>query len=130
MTETQAETKKFPATVAKLLNEYEVVINMGIEDGVKMNQQFLIYRVDLKESIIDPETKKDLGFLEIVKGTGKVIHVQEHMATIRSNRNALDGKRIIRRQSIFGDQIEEVSPSTSTLLPFENAMVGDKAKPI
>ena len=35
--------------------------------------------------IFDPDTKKPLGKLEIVKGTGRVVHVQPKMCTIRTD---------------------------------------------
>ncbi|MEX2120225.1 MAG: hypothetical protein WD847_11580 [Pirellulales bacterium] len=41
--------------------------------------EFLIY--DLSDPILDPETKEELGQLEIVKGRVKVGHVQEKMCT-------------------------------------------------
>jgi hypothetical protein len=75
----------FPAIVAKVLNEYEVIINKGSMHQIKEGQRFLIYRIS-DEEIIDPETQQSLGYLEIVVGRGKVTHVQERKET----RNAGD----------------------------------------
>ena len=76
MVETQEKLeKKFPAFVASIINEYKVVINRGIKHDIRLGQRFLIYKLS-DEEIIDPITKEPLGYLEIVKGTGKVIHLQ------------------------------------------------------
>jgi len=115
----------FPATVAEIINNSKVVINRGLNHDVYLNQRFLIYTLS-DEEIIDPESKKSLGYLEIVKGTGKIIHVMEKMAIIRSDKIKTN---IVRKPSQFRlfpkeEFVEEIE------LSFENPMVGDKAKPI
>ena len=74
MVDTQEKLeKKFPAAVANIINEYKIVINRGSEHNIRLEQRFLIYSLS-HEEIIDPITNEPLGYLEIVKGTGKVIN--------------------------------------------------------
>lgn len=69
--------------VADVIDENTVVINRGQAHGVKKGQRWLIYQNTDRE-IRDPESGESLGFLEVTRGTGKVIHVQDVMATIRA----------------------------------------------
>lgn len=62
-------------TVAKILSPTQVVLSSGSEDGVKPGMEFVIY--DLSDNIIDPETKEDLGQIELVKGRVIAEHVQD-----------------------------------------------------
>lgn len=124
-------------SVAKVIDEYTIVLNQGYEDGIEMGQRFLIYSIG--EEIIDPETKENLGKLEIVRGTGKVTHLQERIATIGSDMKTPPQKTIrkskpgglasVARLYSFGsEEIEEYLPPQS--VRFEYAEVGDFAKPI
>ncbi|WP_146101802.1 hypothetical protein [Rhodopila globiformis] len=60
----------------------EVVIDRGAQPGVQSGDRFLMF--GLGPHITDPDTGKDLGQLEIVRGRGEVVHVQENLATIRT----------------------------------------------
>ena len=122
------EEQIFPATVVKVVDEYRLAINKGTQQGIKNGQRLLIYELS-EEEIIDPNSGKQLGKLEIVKGTGKVIHVQEKMSTVESDTKETD-KRIIRRTLPWAFKPEEETVIAPYLLPFENPKVGDKAKPI
>jgi len=120
----------FPAIVVKILNDYKLVINRGERDGIKLGQRFLIYNLD-KKNIIDPETEENLGRLEIVRGTGKVINLQEKLATIESLTKARSDRTVIkRRDPLRLSMTEETIIPSDELLPFEDASIGDKAKPI
>jgi hypothetical protein len=121
--------RDFPATVVRLLeNELSVVINRGYNDGVKQGQRFLIYNVE-NEPIIDPETNESLGCLEIVRGTGKVTHVQKLMSTIKSDMTKSGAKSMIKRTGIFDfGSSETVTPIEQ--VGFNYPAKGDKAKPI
>ncbi|MGO8942443.1 MAG: hypothetical protein ACLQJ7_02045 [Syntrophobacteraceae bacterium] len=121
--------------VAKIVDAYTVVINKGEANGVKLNQRFLLYAIG--DEIFDPENNQSLGNLEIVKGTGRVLHVQAMMATIESDmfsspsRSIRKVRRRISALSIWpqGDEeIEELGPSQR--ISFENPQVGDFAKAI
>lgn len=122
--------ERFPALVVKVIDEYKVVINRGSNDNIKVGQRFLIYR--LEEEIFDPVSNESLGFLEIVKGTGRVIHVQEKIATIESDKFDRE-KKIVKKRNhpgllLGGVEVEEITPRE--LLPFEDPEIGDKAKPV
>lgn len=69
--------------VAKVTNAEELVLNAGQADKIQEGDRYLVYGIG--EEIFDPDTKKSLGCLEVVRGTGKVVHVQERMCTIRTD---------------------------------------------
>lgn len=126
--------KTFPANVVKIIDSYTVVINRGSEHGIKEYQRFLIYTLS-KEIIKDSDTGKSLGYLEIVKGTGEVKHVQPKMSTIKSDRMQKPKRKIIKSTSrgIFpfqGTSEEEIIEPSDRLRPFDGPKVGDKVKPI
>jgi hypothetical protein len=112
----------------------EVVINRGVRDGVKLGDRFLVFGEG--PHITDPDTGKDLGQLELVRGRGEVVHVQEHLATIRTieRRRTRPAKRITRE--VVGSLLngpgrvveEELAPEVE--MPFEAVRLGDLAKPI
>ena len=84
----KSEKKVFPAKVAKVISSIRIAINRGSEDRIKLNQKVLLYSLS-DEEIKDPETGESLGYLEIYKGTGKVIAVQEKLSIIESDRDEL-----------------------------------------
>jgi hypothetical protein len=124
---------KFPATVVFVLdNDKKVTINRGSENGVKKGDRFLIYAIG--EELFDPDTNESLGELEIVKGTGRVIHVQQKMATIESDNLSAPNKTVTKKKSspfiaVAGYEEEVISGERETL-PFDDPVKGDKAKPI
>ena len=94
----------------------------------------------------DPITLEGLGYLEISRGTGKVIHVQEKLATIESDIITAPSKRIIKKtkttppspiSGIAGylnppptEVVEEIIETPEEITPFNSASKGDKVKPI
>lgn len=125
--------------VAKIIDEYTVVINRGRHQGIKEGQRFLIYSIG--EEIIDPDTKQSLGQLEIVKGTGKVAHLQDSMSQVSSDMKAPPLRSIKRVKShesrydafAFKDffqpsEIEEQLPAEK--IAFDKVKIGDLARPI
>lgn len=125
-------------TVLKILDPYRVVINGGSQTGITDKDRFLVY--ELGEDLIDPETKELLGRLEIVKGTGKPVHIQEKLTTIESTRMRQDPakRRIVTKSgdpfmSVLAPRpsVEEiVEPSEPSLQAFTGPKVGDRAKKI
>lgn len=117
--------------VSVLDDDYKIVLNVGEFDGVSFGQRFLIYSLSDHE-IIDPDTGDSLGFLEIVKGTGKVIHIQDKMCTIESNKyeDSLPQKITRRSKSLFeiSPPIIEETKIERNHLPFESPSIGDLAK--
>jgi hypothetical protein len=50
--------------VIEIIDEYKVIINIDNED-VRKNDRFIIF--EKQEELFDPDTKENLGFLEIPK---------------------------------------------------------------
>ena len=92
------------------------VMNAGSNQKISKGQKYLIYKVS-DEEIIDPDTNKSLGFLEIVKGTGVVTHVQDNMATLESCERE-NSSKIIRRSAEQRKKLK-LPPSHSTILGLE-----------
>jgi hypothetical protein len=112
----------FPALVAHVINPSQVVMNRGWIHDVKVWQRMLIYRTGDQE-IKDPESGESLGYLDRVKGTGQVIHVQEKICIVES-----DQRKFPRRiRSAWGLAAEIIEGEA---LPFDHPEVGDWVKPI
>lgn len=123
--------------VAHVIDEYTIAINAGSDIGIKLGQRYLLYQLS-SEEILDPDTHESLGYLEIVKGTGKVTHLQEHMSTIKSDDCSTFPKKITRKPlshknswfySTF-NTVEEETTSSTELFPFEDPRIGDLVKRI
>lgn len=71
------------ARVAHIIDVYTVVINRGSAHGVAVGDSYALFGHGAE--VMDPESGNSLGRLEIGRGRGKVTHVQEQMATIRSS---------------------------------------------
>lgn len=117
----------FPATVISIINSYKLAINRGTIHGLKEGQRVLVYRMS-EEELRDPNTGESLGYLEIVKGKGRVIHVQEKMCTIESDQKQ-SRRMATKRTGTYGFG-EEVMETLDELVPFEDAEIGDMVKPI
>jgi hypothetical protein len=127
-------TVVFPAAVVHVIDPFKLAINRGSHHSIRMGQRFLVYKLS-DQDIMDPTTGESLGRLEIVKGTGKVTHIQEKMSTIESDRKTPAQKTVIRKRNPlssawFGEQEEERVSPTQDPLPFEDPVVGDQAKPV
>ncbi|MGD0696311.1 MAG: hypothetical protein ABSB82_15775 [Terriglobia bacterium] len=124
------------AKIAKIIDQYTLVINKGANHGVRVGQRFLVYAFG--EEVVDPDNRQSLGRLELVKGTGKVTHVQPTMSTISSDMKSAPSRTIRRKQPsarIYWDflrqgpeEVEEVLPAAA--LAFEEVEIGDLAKPV
>lgn len=120
--------------VAHLLDEYTFVINQGEEAGVKLGDNYLIFR--LGDNVSDPATGDDLGTLEVVVGRAQVAYVQEKISTLKSSmKEVVPGKtrRIIHRgglgSAVFPTK-EEVEEGREVHNIAINAQVGDYARPV
>ena len=122
---------EFPATVVRVIDENRIVLNRGATHGVRKGQRFLVYQLE-SEAIKDPVSGEELGYLEIVRGTGSATHVQDSLTTVTSDSKGPIERRVITRRNlpfVFGTEEETVTSGGGTE-PFEDAKVGDKAKPI
>lgn len=113
--------------VETLDNNYKLVINAGLNKHVKLDQRYLVYSLSDHE-IIDPDTKQSLGYLEIVKGTGKVVHVQEKMATIESDTYKMSQPTKTIRKSPIGFGSTEEETISKDHIAFANPEIGDFVK--
>ncbi|WP_346877146.1 hypothetical protein [Clostridium sp. UBA5712] len=117
--------------VVRIISPTEIVINAGSNEGILDYQRFLVYSLD-GEEIIDPDTGKSLGNLEIVKGTGIATFVHEKMCTITSDMYSkysnLDINLIPKINSYFDDNSPKVGDEKH--LSFKEVTVGDFVKAI
>jgi hypothetical protein len=134
--------KIFPATVVRVIDDYNVAINRGSEHGIKLDKRFAIYGIT-SEEIIDPETGGSLGALEIFKGNGKIVNVQPKLSTLRSTMKQKARKEVITDDGLqTGESAlfmtlnypqrknKRVIEYPEEDLPFSYPEINDKAKPI
>ena len=117
--------------VIKVVDDITVVINAGSADGITSNQKFTIYRLDSSD-LIDPDTKENLGKLEIVKGVASPTHIQEKVATLKSAiwRNPEGAKTVVKKSPFFALAATEevIEHGNKTREPFDNPVTGDLVK--
>ena len=117
-----------PACVVKVVSETRVAINRGARDDIREGMRFVVYKLSTGE-IEDPFTRESLGQLEIVKGTGKVISVQETMSILESDQKERT-ERTMGHQA-FGAVIYPAWGGVEVTFerkPFESPNVGDLVK--
>ena len=68
--------KPIEGKVIKILDEYNIVINLGWKDGLADGMNVVVFAPG-SEEVKDPNTGESLGYLELVKAHLKVAHVQE-----------------------------------------------------
>ena len=76
-----SEAKQF--RVVDVIDQENVVINVGANGDIKRGDRIILYGVG--KEIIDPDSNESLGHLELVRGEGIVVHVQEKMCIVRSD---------------------------------------------
>ena len=111
--------------VAKILNEFQLVLNIGASEGVASGMQFIIYQEG--EEILDPESGNSLGNLELVKGKIEIYHIQESLSLAQS-------KRLEDNQSeastVLSARLAEVTPSARKKLESEHIRLNIKQSEI
>ncbi|TRU93610.1 MAG: hypothetical protein EWV75_18135 [Microcystis wesenbergii Mw_QC_S_20081001_S30D] len=118
----------FPAKVVKVIDDYKLVINRGEISGIREGQRMLVYNTS-EEEIKDPQTGESLGYLDLVRGTGTIIFVQDKISIIETDQKKTYRKRIENSSLGLRSYKSEVVESDE-LKPFDNAQVGDLVKPI
>nr|WP_321360475.1 hypothetical protein [uncultured Hyphomonas sp.] len=120
--------------VAKVLDEYTVVLNKGARDGLAVGDKLLIFGIG--EEILDPETGESLGQIELVRGRVKIQHLQDKICTARSSETIkIPGrKRTIQRRDSWaialGTAREEIEEDHSFEdKPLDDPEVGDHVRP-
>ncbi|SIT91479.1 hypothetical protein [Edaphobacillus lindanitolerans] len=76
-------TEKTTFKVAKILDEYTLIINGGSADNVHVDDTFNILDKD-GSPVKDPDTDEIIGHLDLIKGTVVVTLVQERMSVCTS----------------------------------------------
>lgn len=117
--------------VAAVIDPFTIVISGGTLDGIKDYYRFLVYSLD-GEEIYHPDTKKLLGKLEIIKGTGFIHFLQDQMCTIKSDTyKTITPMDIESNATINSLYLEsQLKVGDKKLLPFKNVKVGDYVKVI
>lgn len=116
----------FICKVSKVVDDYTLVLNRGSKDGIENNFRFLIYEIG--EEIFDPDTKEPLGKLEVIKGIGKVTHLQEKMCTITSDQYEKSSSKTISRPILGFLNMEQVYYNEKVKLSFDSPNIGNLAK--
>jgi hypothetical protein len=120
--------------VLEIITSTKIVLNCGNEQDIKLGDKFEIF--GLTKSLIDPETQEDLGRAEIIRGKGKVVHLQEKLCTIESylTEGGLGSRKIIKKTSAIGSiwmggpSTEEEITGEPSLKNFEDIQIGDYAR--
>lgn len=125
LSQVNLQKHQFSAKVAKVVNEYNLIINKGKIHGVKEGQIMKVY--GLNQRVNDPDTGEFLGYDGKPKGTGVIISVGEKMSTLKSNNYydksnflLLRNVRKILDSSLY-DSIQKIldSPSYSSIQNFK-----------
>lgn len=69
--------------VAEIISDSQIVLNIGTNSGVAIGDEYIVYGIS-DNDIIDPNTGKSLGRLEIYKGTGQVVYLQNTMCILQA----------------------------------------------
>lgn len=120
----QEQEKKHEPAVAALLGSDRVVLNIGSVNHVRVGQRWLIYELSDFE-VTDPTTGESLGRVEIPKGTGKIVGVQERMSVLESDQEPPETSPTGLASSTIGFG-ELMNPARKA--PFRNATEGDRVK--
>ena len=108
-------TSRIELRIAEVLSDSQLVLNAGENHGIQKGDEFIVYGLSNNE-IIDPATQRSLGKLELYRGTGQIIYVQDTMSIIQ----ALPSASFARVSAAI---------SGTTTATFDNATRGDYVKP-
>lgn len=119
--------------VARIVDDFTVVINAGTVDGISQGNVVMVYDID--GTVKDPDTGETLGELEIVKGTGVVTNAQERFSTVVSNMDDDAPIKVMKKNhpSEMARLARSFGYSTVEQIPvkkkkFENPKVGSLVK--
>lgn len=126
-TKNKSKESIFTARVAKVIDSTKIVINRGSEHDMKLNQKVLVYSIS-NEEIKDPETGELLGYLEVYKGTGKIVSIQDKLSIIESDRNEFAEALAYSMSYPFSPASIPSNTSVCNKIPFEDPEVGDLVK--
>lgn len=113
--------------VVHILSEFEVVIDAGANDGLKPGMKALVYTQGPMIMDIDGSP---LEALEIVKGIGRISHLQGRIATLGSLETTPSSRTIKKTTGGFGLALGLVPNVTEEAMapeaaPFRGPQIGD-----
>lgn len=126
---------RYFAKVASVQDKYTVVVNKGSDHGIAVGSKFLV--IGIGDAIVDPDTGEELEKLEIVRGKVVATHVQDKIATMKSDEyeKSSDVKEIKKVVSKGGGIIglinsqdtvtESIKPGEEYLKPLTKVEKGD-----
>lgn len=127
--DTKTRTSAYVATI--LDDGFRVAINKGRNNGIEKGDQFLI--VHQGPEILDPETHESLGQLELVRGRGKIIQVEEKFSVLESLETRPRRRDLSARWGV-GSALEALALPGAVFetekAPFEKVSVKDLVKPL
>jgi len=120
------------AKVIKVLEDgMTLIINKGRKDGIKKGMKFKVFE-RTNEKLYDPDTGEFLGILELPKGIGEIVEVEERYSFLES-RNYERKETEINIPPIFRGVEEYIKMLHGEKRieiihkPFKNPKVGDIA---
>lgn len=126
---------EIPKVQRILENGNRLVINKGSYELADEGDHFLVYGIG--EEILDIDTQESYGHLEIVRGIGKVIHVQDKILIIESIERTKPDRKVIKTKGGMSSLLssnreteEEILSGHEEIVPFYNPKLGDFAKEV
>ena len=120
MAEENKTTKPIEGKVASVITERELVINVGIENGVKIGMKFKVL-ADKPTEITDPDTGENLGSLDRDKVSVEAIEVQPRFSVCRTYKTRHIGAyypELLSKIAVASrEEVETLKTSGSSLLP-------------
>jgi len=95
--------------VARILNEFQLVLNVGGKQGVKQGMAFIVYEEG--DEIKDPDSGESLGKMEIVKGEMVASHVQDALCVVQSKE-----AQQAEKPTVLSAKLAEVTPYSKSKL--------------
>lgn len=89
--------------VIEIMNENEILIDYGYEHGASLGDRVIVYSIG--DPVNDPETKEQIGTLDVIKEELKVIHVTLHFSIC---------KKTVKLPSIYSSIEAMANPLTMT----------------
>lgn len=117
--------------LAKIIDVDNYVMNAGSEEDLHIGDKVVIYV--LGDEVVDPETGRSLGRLELPKQHCHVTHVQPNMAIIRSDNAKPKGGTVgfvstISMLEYLGGKAGDSSPYNFLTPEQRNISVGDEVR--
>lgn len=117
--------------VAKVIDQFRLVLNKGSQHGIREGERYLI--VEKGEMIYDPDTKQELEAVEIPKGIVVVKNVQAVISFVESDEFIEKETQLQRDRSHFIIGARSNIPKselTKEMKQLKSPRVGDLARKV